>query len=131
MAGCSVRERRATAARCGALSRCFVFCFRFGFAEVAKFEVSSVADCALEPGLGPLATLLFRKPFHWVPFSAFMAVSQRGIIVKFQFPLLLIHTPTKNGLKQREKNQVRKERKVGKKKNMCVYIRSNYSLYLS
>ena len=89
--------------------------------------MSTAADCALEPGLGPLATLLFRKPFHWGPFSAFMAVSQRGIIVKFQFPLLLIHTPTKNGLKQREKNQVRKERKVGKKK-ICVYIYAQTTL---
>ena len=68
--------------------------------------MSAAADCALEPGLGPLATLLFWKPFHWGPFSAFMAVSQRGIIVKFHFPLLLIRTPMKKGPKQREKNQV-------------------------
>ena len=67
--------------------------------------MSAAADCALEPGLGPLATLLFRKPFHWGPFSAFMAVSQRGIIVKFHIPLLLIHTPTKNGSKKRGQNQ--------------------------
>ena len=77
--------------------------------------MSAAADCALEPSLGPLATLLFWKPFHRVPFSAFMAVSQRGIIVKFQFPILLIHTPTKNGLKQREKNQVRKKWNLGNK----------------
>ena len=89
--------------------------------------MSTAADCALEPGLGPLATLLFRKPFHWGPFSAFMAVSQSGLIVKFHFPILLIHTPKKNGLKQREKNQVRKERKVGKKK-ICVYIYAQTTL---
>ena len=67
--------------------------------------MSAAAGRALEPVFGPLSTLLFREPFHWGPGFALMAVCQRGIIVKFHIPLLLIHTPTKNGSKKRGQNQ--------------------------
>lgn len=52
----------------------------------------------------------------------------RGI---FHFPLLLIRTPMKKGPKQREKNQWREKGNLGNKENMCVYISSNYSLFLA
>ena len=45
--------------------------------------MSAAAGCALEPGLGPLATLLFREPFHLGPRFAFVAVGQRGIGIVF------------------------------------------------
>ena len=110
------RDRRATAARCGALSRGFVFCFRFRFSEIPEFEMSAAADCALEPGLGSPSALIGRKPRQRGPDLAPVTVRHRGAgIVIFHFPILLIHTPTKNGQKQREKNQVRKNGNLGNK----------------